>query len=136
LPSAARLARQLPHTRFVLDHLGKPRIRAGIDGFAEWRAAIGPLAAAPNAYAKISGLVTEADWTGWTAADLRPYIETACDLFGPERVMIGSDWPVCLVAGGYGEVRAAMIEGLAGASVNELTQVLGGTAAAFYRLGE
>jgi L-fucono-1,5-lactonase len=135
LPAAARVARDLPHTRFVLDHLGKPRIRAGAEGFAEWRAAIAPLAGAPNVSVKISGLVTEADWTGWTAADLRPYIAGALDLFGPERVMIGSDWPVCLLAGGYGEVRAAMIAGLAGASAGELARVLGGTAAAFYRLG-
>jgi L-fuconolactonase len=135
LPAAARLARDLPDTRFVLDHLGKPRIRAGAEGFAEWRAVIGRLAGAPNAYAKISGLVTEADWAAWTAADMRPYIEVALDLFGPERVMIGSDWPMCLVAGGYAEVRAAMIAGLAGASPDDLARVLGGTAAAFYRLG-
>ena len=133
LPAVTRLVRAVPGTRFVLDHLGKPRIHEGAEGFAEWRASIGALAAVPNVSAKISGLATG---TGWTAAELRPYVALAFDVFGPERVMIGSDWPVCLLAGGYGEVRAAMMTGLAGASADELSWVLGGTAAAFYRLGE
>jgi L-fuconolactonase len=134
LPSAARVARDLPFVRFVLDHLGKPRIRAGDEGFAEWRLAIGPLAALPNAYAKISGLVTEADVTAWTSADLRPYILEALELFGAERLMLGSDWPVCLLAGGYQEVRQAMLTGLNAASPAERAAVLSSTAARFYRI--
>ncbi|MFG1606459.1 amidohydrolase family protein [Actinoplanes sp. NPDC049265] len=134
LPSAARAARDLPSVRFVLDHLGKPRVRAGDEGFAEWRLAIGPLAGLPNAYAKISGLVTEADLTSWTSADLRPYILEALELFGADRLMLGSDWPVCLLAGGYQEVREAMLTGLNAASPAEREAVGSATAARFYRI--
>ncbi|MCY1137025.1 amidohydrolase family protein [Actinoplanes sp. Pm04-4] len=113
LPSVARAAAALPAATFVLDHLGKPPIAAG--GFHEWRELITPVAAQPNLVAKLSGLVTEADWTRWTAEDLRPYVETALDLFGPHRLMFGSDWPVLEVAATYAEVMAA------------ITALLGGT---------
>jgi len=132
LPSAARVAAALPSVRFVLDHLGKPRIKAG--GFDEWRAAIEPLAACPNAVAKVSGLVTEADWRQWTVEHLRPYIAEAIRLFGPDRLMLGSDWPVCLVAGGYGAVRSAMLDALGDLSATERAAILGDTATRFYRL--
>lgn len=134
LPSAARLARDLPFVRFVLDHLGKPRIRAGDEGFAEWRLAIGPYAALPNAYAKISGLVTEADRASWTSGDLRPYILEALELFGAGRVMLGSDWPVCLLAGSYQDVVSAQLAGLSAASPGERAAVRSATAAGFYRI--
>jgi len=132
LPSAARVAAALPSVRFVLDHLGKPRIRAG--GFAQWRAAIEPLAACPNAFAKVSGLVTEADWRTWTVDDLRPYVAEAVRLFGPARLMLGSDWPVCLVAGGYGAVRSAMLDALGELPATERAAILGDTATRVYRL--
>lgn len=134
LPAAARLARDLPYVRFVLNHLGKPRIRAGDEGFAEWRLAIGPYAALPHAYAKISGLVTEADVTSWTAGDLRPYILETLELFGADRVMLGSDWPVCLLAGSYQDVFSAQLAGLSAASPAERAAVRSATAAGFYRI--
>jgi L-fuconolactonase len=134
LPSAGRAARDLPHVRFVLDHLGKPRIRAGAAGFAEWLAAVAPLAAAPNATAKLSGLVTEADPAGWTVEDLRPYVVAAVDLFGPRRLMFGSDWPVCLLAASYRRVRSALDEALPPLSEEDGAAVFGGTATAVYRL--
>jgi L-fuconolactonase len=134
LPSAGRVAAALPEVRFVLDHLGKPRITAGADGLAEWRAAVAPLAACPNATAKVSGLVTEADWHRWTVDDLRPFVAAAIELFGPERLMLGSDWPVCLLAGGYGEIRAAMLDALGPLSATERAAILGDTATRVYRL--
>lgn len=94
LPAAARLAGDLPEVRFVLDHLGKPPIAGGA-GLARWRGPLAALAAHPNVTAKLSGLVTEADWGAWTVGDLRPYVAAAVDEFGPSRVMFGSDWPVC-----------------------------------------
>jgi L-fuconolactonase len=134
LPSAARAARDLPHVRFVLDHLGKPRIRAGAAGFAEWHAAIEPLAAAPNVTAKLSGLVTEADPAAWTVDDLRPYVVAAVELFGPRRLMFGSDWPVCLLAASYSRVRRALGEALPALSEADGAAVFGGTAVAVYQL--
>jgi L-fuconolactonase len=105
LPSVARAVADLPESRVVLDHLGKPRIGAGRAGLDEWRAAIGPLAAQPNVVAKLSGLVTEVDWRNWTIDDLRPFVETAIELFGTDRLMFGSDWPVCELASSYVEVK-------------------------------
>jgi len=108
LPSVARAAAALPESTFVLDHLGKPAIAA--HGFHEWRELITPVAAQPNVVAKLSGLVAEADWATWTVADLRPYVETALDLFGPARLMFGSDWPVLEVAATYAQVKDAVEE--------------------------
>jgi L-fuconolactonase len=103
LPAAVETARDLPDVRFVLDHLAKPPIARG--ELRPWADDLRALAACPNVAAKLSGLVTEADWTGWTVAALRPYARVALDAFGPDRLMFGSDWPVCLLAAGsYGEV--------------------------------
>ncbi|GAA1846492.1 amidohydrolase family protein [Asanoa iriomotensis] len=134
LASAARAADALPSVRFVLDHLGKPRIMAGAEGLAEWRAAIAPLASCPNVAAKLSGLVTEADWQRWTVDDLRPYASSALEFFGAERLMLGSDWPVCLLAGDYGAVRSAMLTALGGLTATERAAILGDTASRVYRL--
>jgi L-fuconolactonase len=91
-----------PNQKFVIDHLAKPFIKAGIvDG---WREDISALAAYPNVYCKISGMVTEANWTRWKAADFTPYLDTVFNAFGPSRIMFGSDWPVSNVAGGYSGV--------------------------------
>ena len=135
LPAAAAAARAVPELRFVLDHLGKPRIRDGAEGLAEWRVAVAPLAAAPNVTAKLSGLVTEADWAQWTVADLRPFVLAALELFGPDRLMFGSDWPVCLLAGSYDRVLGASLEALDGAvSPSERAAIFGGTADRVYGL--
>jgi L-fuconolactonase len=99
LPAAARVAAALPSVRFVLDHLGKPEIRAG--KFRDWADGLAVLAECPNVTAKLSGLVTEAAWDSWTAEDLRPYADEALRLFGAERLMFGSDWPVCTLASPY-----------------------------------
>ena len=110
LPSVVRALDALPQSRFVLDHLGKPPIRDGHAGHQRWRAALEPVAQRPNVVTKLSGLVAEADWTQWTVEDLRPYIETALELFGPDRLMFGSDWPVCEVAGSYEQVFDAVVD--------------------------
>lgn len=130
LPAVARAAGALPDSRFVLDHLGKPRIVAGAEGLAEWRAAVAPVAACPNVVAKLSGLVAEADWVRWTVEDLRPFVETAVRLFGPDRLMFGSDWPVCEVAASYPQVRKA-IEAILGGTPDDIFQT---TAISTYQL--
>jgi L-fuconolactonase len=129
---ALRAVRELPQLTFVLDHLGKPPIAAG--GMEPWAGWIRELAAEPNVVCKISGLVTEADRDSWTIADLRPYAETAIEAFGAERVMFGSDWPVCNLAGTYTEVFDAAILLTSGLSEAERAAVFGGTATRIYRL--
>jgi L-fuconolactonase len=130
LPAAIELARALPEQPFVLDHVAKPEIRSG--RLDPWRADIGRLAALPHVLCKLSGLVTEARWDGWTPADLRPYLEVVLEAFGPGRLMIGSDWPVCLLAGEYPRV-VGVVRGFVGSlSEGEQAAVLGGNAARFY----
>lgn len=134
LLAAARAARDLPELRFVLDHLGKPPIRSGAVGLAEWREPVRALAAQPNVSAKLSGLVTEADWSAWSPAHLRPFVSAAVEAFGPDRLMFGSDWPVCLLAASYGEVKAALTAALGPVSPAAQAAVFGGTAVRVYRL--
>jgi L-fuconolactonase len=130
LPAVARVAAALPESTFVLDHLGKPRIAAGSEGMGEWRARIRLVADCPNVVAKLSGLVTEADWNTWSIKDLAPYVEAAMELFGGDRLMVGSDWPVCELAAAYEEVIEAFETLLGGRPAG----VFGGTAARVYRL--
>lgn len=132
LRHAVTVARAFPELPLVIDHLAKPRIREGV--LEPWAAELRAAAAFPNVYCKLSGLVTEADWSGWTVADLRPYVMTALEAFGPARCMYGSDWPVCELAAEYGEVYGALRELLGGLSESESARVFGGTATEFYRL--
>ena len=132
LPAALELARRFPGQRFVLDHLAKPAIARG--GRAAWEPGFRALAALPNVWCKLSGLVTEADWEGWTPADLHPYLEVARECFGPARLMVGSDWPVCLLAGGYERTMAAVTDHLGAWPAAEQAAVLGGNAARFWNL--
>ncbi|WP_100445240.1 amidohydrolase family protein [Glycomyces xiaoerkulensis] len=131
IPAAAKAAQAVPELTFVLDHLGKPPIRDGSDGLWSWREALASLAAQPNVTAKLSGLVTEADWRVWTADDLRPFVQTALELFGPDRLMFGSDWPVCELAATYTRVKEVLTE-IVG---HEDPDVFSGTAARTYKLG-
>jgi L-fuconolactonase len=132
LPAAIDFAAALPDQRLVLDHLGKPEIRGG--GFDRWRRDLDRLAALPHVWAKLSGLVTEADWRRWTIEDLHRYIHAALDSFGPNRLMIGSDWPVCTVAAGYGAVLDTVWTALADRPPAERDAVLGGSARRFWNL--
>jgi L-fuconolactonase len=132
LGAAARAAAAVPGLLFVLDHLGKPPIASG--SMQPWAEDLRRLAALPNTAAKLSGLVTEADRTGWQVGDLRPYAETAIDAFGPGRLMFGSDWPVCTLAASYGDVLHAARDLTAHLLETEREAVFAGTATRLYRL--
>lgn len=135
LPSAARAARAVPQLRFVLDHLGKPRIDEGTRGLRRWRGPFAALAANPNVTCKLSGMVTEAG-PGWSAEALRPFIAAATELFGPERLMFGSDWPVCLLVADYRGVLAALQDALAPLTRRERDEIFAGTAVRTYGLAD
>ena len=132
LKHAATLAKTLPQLPMVVDHLAKPRIKDRVTkGWVE------PLQAAakfPNVYCKLSGMITEADWKSWKPEDLKPYVDAALEAFGPDRLMYGSDWPVCLLAAPYPGQFGALNELLARLSVAERAKILGGTAEKFYGL--
>jgi L-fuconolactonase len=132
LDQATRAAAAVPDLRFVLDHLGKPPIASGRT--EPWEADLRRLADLPNAAAKLSGLVTEADWHRWQVADLHPYTEVALDAFGPTRLMFGSDWPVCTLAASYSDVLATARDLSAGLSPAEREAVFAGTATSVYGL--
>jgi L-fuconolactonase len=132
LSVAADFASRFPRQRFVLDHLPKPPIKSGaIDA---WARGLQRVASVPNVYAKLSGLVTEADWQGWKQEDIRPYLEVAFKCFGPNRLMIGSDWPVCALAASYGQAVNLVKDYLSKRAPAEREAVLGGNAANFWRL--
>ncbi|WP_028798770.1 amidohydrolase family protein [Streptomyces sp. 142MFCol3.1] len=130
LPACAAAAADHPGLTFVLDHAGKPPIARG--ALEPWTAAVRALAALPNTVCKLSGLVTEADLADWTVEDLRPYADTVLDAFGPDRLMFGSDWPVCTLAATYGQVVDATRELLSGLAGEETEAVLSGTATRVY----
>ena len=132
LAVAAEFVKRFPRQRFVLDHLAKPEIARG--EIRAWTRDVRALAAEPNVHAKLSGLVTEADWKRWTPDELRPYLDVAFACFGPGRLMAGSDWPVCTVAGDYGRVMGVITEYLGERPAAEREAVLGGNARAFWRL--
>ena len=132
LSASARAAAAVPDLVFVLDHLGKPPIAAGHT--EPWAQDLRGLAALPNTVAKLSGLVTEADWRHWQVADLRPYAEVALEAFGPARMMFGSDWPVCTLAATYPDVLAAARDLTAGLSPAEREALFAGTATSVYGL--
>jgi L-fuconolactonase len=133
LPAALQVVAAHPDTRFVVDHLAKPRIAAG-DRDPEWAAVLRELSTLPNVWCKLSGLVTEADRDGWTVDQLRPYVELAAGWFGDDRLLFGSDWPVCTLAASYREVLDALQELLAGATASAREKILGLNAIAVYGL--
>jgi predicted TIM-barrel fold metal-dependent hydrolase len=133
LPQAIRLAERLPALRLVLDHAGKPPIAKG--ELADWQRLVRVLATHPQVMCKVSGLVTEADHASWTTADIRrPVWDVLLSAFGPDRLMFGSDWPVCVLAGGWDRWAATVEELLHDLSGDEQHAVLAGTATGFYRL--
>jgi L-fuconolactonase len=132
LPVAAEFVERFQRQRFVLDHLAKPAIKSR--EIETWAAGIRRLAAFPNVFCKLSGLVTEADWQRWKLEDIRPYLDIAFEAFGASRLMIGSDWPVCLVAGSYGRTMDVVKKYLQGHPAETRDAVLGGNAHRFWRL--
>ena len=132
LEEAIRLVDRHPNQRFVLDHAGKPKIaQAEIE---PWRTNLLALSKRANVTCKISGLVTEADWSDWTPESLRPYLDACVDAFGPHRLMAGSDWPVCLVATGYSAWWDVLRQYFEDFSSDEFAAVFGGTAVGVYGL--
>jgi L-fuconolactonase len=134
LAVAAELASRFDRQPFVLDHLGKPEIRRGELG--EWERGLRRLAKLPNVLCKLSGLVTEAPWGTWTSDQIRPYLDVAFDCFGWERLMIGSDWPVCTLAADYGRTMALVTEYLSGRPRHEREAITGGTAQRFWNIAQ
>jgi len=134
LPAARVVVAAMPNVRFVVDHLAKPPIRDG--ALRPWADEVDGFASLPNVWWKLSGLITEADWATWQPADLRPFVEHVLTVVGPERVMFGSDWPVCLLAAPYEKVVStarALLES-AGLSERERATVMGNNAVAVYGL--
>ena len=132
LPVAAEFVHRFPGQRFVLDHLAKPPIKSG--EVQAWASGIRDIAAAPNVFCKLSGLVTEADWHQWKPEHFTPYLDIAFQYFGPERLMIGSDWPVCTVAGSYAQAIDLVKNYLSQHGQEVREAVLGGNAARFWKL--
>ena len=132
MPVTLATVRALPDVRFVIDHLAKPPIASGEVG--PWADLLRPFGTEQNVWCKVSGLVTEADWASGRPTDLVPYVERAAETFGPDRLMFGSDWPVCLLAASYAEVLASARFALADLRDADLERVFGGTATAVYGL--
>ncbi|MFD4643892.1 amidohydrolase family protein [Lentzea sp. NPDC058436] len=131
MPAARRTVAALPQVRFVVDHCSKPAI--GTDP-GEWAELVRSLAAHENVTCKLSGLVTEADWTSWDVSQLRPYFEVVLDAFGPERLMFGSDWPVVLLAATYDEWLGAARELVSELTAGEQAAIFADTARRVYGL--
>jgi L-fuconolactonase len=132
LPAAVELAARLPQQAFVLDHMGKPEIRSGQN--AGWRGLIRDLAAHPNVHCKLSGIVTEAHWNRWTPEEIKPYLDVIFEAFGPDRLMFGSDWPVCLLAASYSQVFHLIRDYIAQCPPGGQDAILGLNAMRFYRI--
>jgi L-fuconolactonase len=132
LPAAIELVGLVPEQPFVVDHLAKPRIAAGeIEG---WERDLRAIARHDNVCCKVSGMVTEAARRGWKPDDFTPYLDVVLEAFGPARLMVGSDWPVCLLAGEYADVAAIPRDYFGRLSADEQAQIHGGTATRFYGL--
>ncbi len=132
MPAALRVARVFPDLRLVIDHLAKPPIASG--EIESWAALMAPFGELSHVSCKLSGMVTEADWGSWTAAGLAPYVERVAAIFGEDRLMFGSDWPVCLLAGSYGQVVVALEQALGPVPAATRVKVFGANAVAFYGL--
>lgn len=132
LPATLQFVAQLPDVRLVVDHIAKPKIAR--QELSPWQENIRSLAKYPNVYCKLSGMVTEADWEQWRPEDITPYLDVVTDAFGIDRLMIGSDWPVCLLAAPYRAVIALVDQYFAGFSSDEKNKIYGQNATDFYQL--
>jgi L-fuconolactonase len=135
LPAAITVAGDFPHLRFVVDHIAKPDIASG--AIDEWAALMHEFAGMSNVACKLSGMVTEAKQGAWTVEDLKPYVSVVCEVFGPDRLMFGSDWPVCTLNATYDQVVAAAREALESLGVldeHAEAAIFGNTAIHWYGL--
>lgn len=130
MPAAKQIAEAFPDQKFVIDHLAKPYIKKAT--LEPWESTMKSIAQNENVYCKISGMVTEADWQSWQYDDFIPYLDVVMEAFGPDRIMFGSDWPVCLLAGNYARVKAIVEKYITDLSEVEKLKVMGGTAMRFY----
>lgn len=133
LPIAVALVKHCPDVTFILDHCGVPQVKEKV--LEPWRAHIREIAAFPNVYCKVSGVVAYADSTSWTPEDLRPYVEHVIESFGWDRVMFGSDWPVCTLSATYRRWVEALLASTASASPSDRTKLFHNNAMRVYRLG-
>jgi L-fuconolactonase len=134
LGAALELAKRFPNQKFVIDHLAKPYIK---DGFFEgWAVLLGEIAKHDNVYCKLSGMITEADHRYWKPAQMIPYMDFALNSFGADRLLFGSDWPVCLVAGSYGQVKSLVTNFIETLSIAEQHAIMGKNAVQFYNLNQ
>lgn len=132
LEAAITLVNKFPNQKFVIDHIAKPYIKKG--AIDDWKIAITELVKAPNVFCKVSGMVTEADFKNWKPLDFKPYLDVVFEAFGIDRIMYGSDWPVCLLASDY-ESQFAIIQNYVKTfSVDEKLKIFGGNAIQFYDL--
>jgi L-fuconolactonase len=132
LPAAIELVEKFPDQKFVLDHLAKPLIQT--QEIEPWAKQIRMLASHPNVFCKLSGLVTEANWTNWQPSDFEPYFDVAFDSFGVDRLMFGSDWPVCLLAASYRQVHEVVEQYIARFHTGSRGKIFGLNAVKFYGL--
>ena len=132
LTAACEFVDKFPEQPFVIDHLAKPQIRDR--GIEPWREQMRRIAEHPNVYCKLSGIVTEADWAKWSDEDCQPYLDVVFETFGADRLMFGSDWPVCLLAGTYGRVKGLIDAYTRGMSTADRDKIFGLNAARFYGL--
>ncbi|EWH08965.1 amidohydrolase 2 [Catenovulum agarivorans DS-2] len=133
LPQAIELVKSIPELPIVVDHIAKPEIAADI-GFAQWQTYMQQIADCPNTMCKVSGMVTEADHQNWQAEDFQKYLAAVFDAFGPQRIMFGSDWPVCLLAAEYSQVKAIVEDFVKTNYPQQFAAIFGGNAQTFYRI--
>lgn len=132
LGATLELVRNFPHQKFVIDHIAKPYIK---DGFYEgWAVLMKEIAKQENVFCKLSGMITEADYAAWNPGQITPYMNLVLESFGAERIMYGSDWPVCLVAGTYAQVKNLVVDFIKGLSQAEQEAIMGTNAISFYNL--
>ncbi len=132
LAAALETVKSFPDQNFVIDHIAKPYIKAG--KIAEWASFMQQIASHPNVMCKVSGMLTEADWTTWQSKDFTPYLDIVFEAFGTQRILFGSDWPVCLVAGSYAQVKGLVSDYISKYSVDEQADVWANNTKHFYRI--
>lgn len=132
LPAAVEFAARFPEQKFVVDHIAKPQIK--VKEIAGWEHWMRRMAALPNVHCKLSGMVTEADWRRWRPSDFEPYLDVVFECFGSDRLMFGSDWPVCLLAGSYCQVKKIIADYTQALPQYEKDRIFGLNATRFYGL--
>ncbi|MGI9549628.1 MAG: amidohydrolase family protein [Aurantibacter sp.] len=132
LGATLEFVKQFPHQKFVIDHIAKPYIKDGF--FDGWAVLMKEIAKQQNVHCKLSGMITEANYNSWTPEQITPYMDFTLKAFGTDRIMFGSDWPVCLVAGDYGQVKKLVTDFIGDLSDDEQLGIMGGNASKFYDL--